>query len=213
MAYAPLRAVPARPAGPVDAAAAARALGQALPALASREADALALVAVSGRSRAEAATELGIAAGELAEALASGRKALRRSLQPLPASGWCERAERLVSDRLDGELDERGAARLDVHLRNCPRCVEHERRLVQATDALLTQAAEPASPARPSAPASPPVELTVVGPAQPLKPAAPGEMQGRAARGAGWALLIVAAMILALASLALIVAGVLGTSF
>ena len=36
-----------------------------------------------------------------------------------------------MSDRLDGALDDAGAARLDVHLRNCPRCVEHERRLIQ----------------------------------------------------------------------------------
>ena len=55
-------------------------------------------------------------------------------------SGWCERAERLISDRIDGALAERDAPRLEVHLRNCPRCVEHERRLVQATDALVASA-------------------------------------------------------------------------
>jgi hypothetical protein len=55
----------------------------------------------------------------------------------LPGSGWCERAEELISNRLDEPLADRDARRLDVHLRNCARCVEHERRLVQATDALV----------------------------------------------------------------------------
>ena len=53
-------------------------------------------------------------------------------------------------------MPERDARRLDVHLRNCPRCVEHERRLVQATDALLAGVA-PLAP-RPG-PALPPTEL------------------------------------------------------
>jgi len=55
----------------------------------------------------------------------------------LGGSGWCERAEGLISDRLDGVLADTDVRRLDVHLRNCGRCVEHERRLVQATDALV----------------------------------------------------------------------------
>jgi len=98
---------------------------------------ALALVTLAGRTRAEAAARAGVEAHELGEALARARKELRRAVQPMAASGWCERAERLISDRLDGELDEPGAARLDVHLRNCPRCVEHERRLVQAINSLV----------------------------------------------------------------------------
>ena len=147
MEHAPLRPVPTRPAGPVHPASAAGAVAAALPGLDEREARALALVALAGRPRAEVAGELGIGAHELAEALARARKALRRTLQPLRASGWCERAERHISDRLDGELEERGAARLDVHLRNCSRCVEHERRLVQATDALVVESAgAPAAP-------------------------------------------------------------------
>jgi anti-sigma factor RsiW len=44
----------------------------------------------------------------------------------------------LVSDRLDGELGAAGAARLDAHLARCPRCAEHEQRLVQAQDRLVT---------------------------------------------------------------------------
>ena len=86
-------------------------------------------------------------------ALARARKELRRSLWPLPGSGWCERAERLVSDRLDGPLDDVGAARLGVHLRNCPRCVDHERRLVQAIDGLVAGLAGEPEPPVPAAPA------------------------------------------------------------
>jgi Putative zinc-finger len=208
MERAPLRPIPARPAGPVDAVAAARALGELLPGLSPREAGAMALVALAGRSRGEAAAELGVVVSELAEGLATGRKALRRSLQPLSASGWCERAERLISDRLDDELDARGAARLDVHLRNCPRCVEHERRLVQATDALVAQAAGPGE----IGPATPAVQLTVVAPTEPPQPAEPGPTPRQVARGVTWTLLAVAAVIVALAALALIVAGMLGAS-
>jgi hypothetical protein len=210
MERAPLRPVPARPAGPVDPAVASRALGAALPELDDREAEALALVALAGRPRGEVAGELGIPADELAQALASARKALRRSLLPLTASGWCERAERLISDRLDGELGERGAARLDVHLRNCPRCVEHERRLVQATDALLASASGPPPP--PAAARTSPVELAVVAAAEPEASAqpAPARRGRQRASAAAWTLLAVVAVILAVASLALVVAGVLG---
>jgi hypothetical protein len=184
-----------------------------LPGLAARETRALALVALAGRPRAEVGGEIGIGPDELAEALASGRKALRRSLQPLTASGWCERAERLISDRLDGHLDERGAVRLDVHQRNCPRCVEHERRLVQATDMLVAEAAGAPVGMPELAPASAPVELTVVDtpePEEPAFPAPPGRSKRELASGLAWAALVAIAVILALASLALIVAGVLG---
>jgi hypothetical protein len=207
MEHAPLRPVPARPAGPIDPASASRVLAQALPELQRREAGALALVALAGRPRHEVAGELGVPADELAELLASARKALRRTLVPLTASGWCERAERLISDRLDGELDERGAARLDVHLRNCPRCVEHERRLVHATDVLVGAASEPAPP--PPAPAEPPLELTVVGGEAPAEPA-PARSRGQRASAAAWTVLVVVAVIVAVASLALAAAGVLG---
>src|SRR4051812_35192172 len=71
--------------------------------------------------------------------LYEARKALRRSIFPLSASGWCERAERLLSDRIDGALVPPGPARLDVHLRNCERCVDHERRLSQAREKLVRQ--------------------------------------------------------------------------
>ena len=138
MEHAPLRPVPARPTGPVDPAAIAAVL------TGSSEASVRALAgAMAGRPRSELAAENGVDADELGRVLAAARKALRRTVVALPGSGWCERAERLVSDRLDGELGDRGAALLDVHLRNCSRCVEHERRLVQAGDALLSTTAPP----------------------------------------------------------------------
>jgi hypothetical protein len=212
MEHAPLRPVPTRPAGPVHPASAERALVATLPDLGGREARALALVALAGRPRSEAAGELGIAPAELAEALASGRKALRRSLQPLTASGWCERAERLISDRLDGELEEPGAARLDVHLRNCPRCVEHERRLVQATDLLTAEAAGAAALPRLAVPPSAPAELAVVDVPEPEEPpaAAPSRSARQVASGVAWTVLAAVAVIVAIASLALIAAAVLG---
>ena len=88
---------------------------------------------------------LSIDESELGALLAAARKQLRQTITPLSGSGWCERAEGLISDRLDGAVGETDGRRLDVHLRNCARCVEHERRLVQATDALLAGIA----PARP----------------------------------------------------------------
>jgi Putative zinc-finger len=150
----PLRPVPRRPAGPVEPELAIRLVAERLPRLAPGPRDALALVTLAGRSREEAAARLELSPGELGAALARGRKELRRSLFPLPGSGWCERAERLISDRLDGELDDVGAARLGVHLSNCPRCVDHERRLVQSIDSLVAGLAhEPAPAEAPAAPA------------------------------------------------------------
>ena len=145
MERAPLRPVPARPAGRVDPAAAVREVTAALPALEPLEVRALALVALADRPRPEVARLLGIEEEELGALLAAARKELRQTITPLSGSGWCERAEGLISDRLDGAVGETDGRRLDVHLRNCPRCVEHERRLVQATDALLAGIA----PARP----------------------------------------------------------------
>jgi hypothetical protein len=159
MERAPLRPVPARPAGPVDPAAAIREVAAALPGLPALEVRALALVALADRPRPQVAGLLGIEERELGGLLAAARKELRQTITPLGGSGWCERAEGLISDRLDGVVGERDARRLDVHLRNCPRCVEHERRLVQATDALLAGVA-PLS-ARPG-PVAAPTELVPV---------------------------------------------------
>jgi hypothetical protein len=250
MERAPLRPVPARPAGPVDPAAAIREVVSALPALAPVEARALALVALADRPRLQVAGVLGIEEQELGALLAAARKELRQTITPLGGSGWCERAEGLISDRLDGVVLERDARRLDVHLRNCPRCVEHERRLVQATDALLAGVAPPAS--RPGD-AMPPTALVPVGddvvledehaaPAPgasaaptpdasaapgPPSSAAPGTTSGdqiaaaaevlvtartrrQLAAAVTWNALVAIALILTIASIALIVAGILG---
>ena len=137
MERAPLRPVPRRPDGPVEPSEAIAHVDAALPAVDETARAALALVEIAGRSRAEVATTRGLAGDEVADALARGRKALRRSMYPLPGSGWCERAERSISDRMDGALEPPGPARLDAHLRNCPRCVEHDLRLAQAIDALV----------------------------------------------------------------------------
>jgi trimeric autotransporter adhesin len=137
MEHAPLRPVPARPAGPVDPETALHEVGGWLPTLPPPAARALALVVLAERPRSEVAATLEVSEPELAELLASARKELRQTIVVLGGSGWCERAEGLISDRLDGVLAERNVRRLDVHLRNCSRCVEHERRLVQATDALI----------------------------------------------------------------------------
>ncbi len=146
----PLRPVPARPVAPVEPALAFQHVGERLPRLAPAERDALALVGLAGWSRADAAAQLGIAPAELARRLASARKALRQTLERLPGDGLCKRAERLISDRWDGDLDSRSAARLDAHLRSCDRCVIHERRLLQAHDQLVTSLAPPPPPAVPA---------------------------------------------------------------
>jgi len=137
MEHAPLRPVPARPAGPIDPTPAMREVEGWLPTLPPLAARALALVVLAERPRAEVAETLRVSDVQLGALMASARKELRQTIVVLGGSGWCERAERLISNRLDGALADRDARRLDVHLRNCARCVEHERRLVQATDALV----------------------------------------------------------------------------
>jgi hypothetical protein len=134
-----LRPVPLRPVGPVDPAEAVAHVLGALPDLSEDAARALSLIEIAGRTRDKAVEEMAVSADALAELLYSARKALRRSMFPLSASGWCERAERLLSDRIDGVLTPPGPARLDVHLRNCERCVDHERRLSQAREKLVRE--------------------------------------------------------------------------
>ena len=162
---------------------------------------------------------LGIDEEALAASLARARKELRRTLASLPGSGWCERGERLISDRIDGALAQRDEARLDVHLRNCPRCVEHERRLVHATDALVAGAAPAPAPSAPALvpdvePAAPP-ELAAI---EPKMSEAPEVLPLRRPRrelasAVSWNVLIAIAIVLALASLALALAGALGAQF
>jgi putative zinc finger protein len=134
-----LRPVPLRPVGPVDPSEALAHVLGALPDLSEDAARALSLIEIAGRTRDTALEEMQISGELLAELLYSARKALRRSIFPLSASGWCERAERLLSDRIDGALVPPGPARLDVHLRNCERCEDHQRKLVQAREQLVRE--------------------------------------------------------------------------
>src|SRR3954447_24971045 len=163
-----LRPVPLRPVGPVDPAEALAHVLGALPDLSQDAARALSLIEIAGRTRDRAVAEMEISAEVLAELLYSARKALRRSIFPLSASGWCERAERLLSDRIDGVLVPPGPARLDVHLRNCERCVDHERRLSQAREKLVREfidlhpESEGAGPAARPAAALPVVEPVAI---------------------------------------------------
>jgi Putative zinc-finger len=146
MERAALRPVPQRPSGPVDPGQALSHVETTLPAIDPVARQALALVDLVGRTRPEVCAETGIAGPDLADALARARKALRRVAFPLPGSGWCERAERLLSDELDGALGDPGPRRLAAHLANCERCVEHERRLWQARDQLVTSFEEARAP-------------------------------------------------------------------
>jgi hypothetical protein len=214
MERAPLRPVPGRPSGPVPDADAVTLVAAGLPALAERDRTALALVALAGTARPAVAMRLGVAEEELAESLARARKELRRTLAALPGSGWCERSERLISDRIDGALAERDEARLDVHLRNCPRCVEHERRLVQATDALVGGVAPVPSAPAPAAKPAAKRELAKVEPiVRPPETTPARRSPSQLASAIGWNALLVVAIVLALASLALALAGALGAQF
>src|SRR5215212_3521279 len=112
MEHAPLRPVPARPAGPIDAATALREVGSWLPALEPDAMRALALVVLAERPRAAVARALGVSEEEVAKLLAAARKELRQTVVTLGGSGWCERAETLISDRLDGALAGRDVRRL-----------------------------------------------------------------------------------------------------
>ena len=188
MERASLRPVPQRPSGPVEPAEAVAHVTATLPALDEAAAQALALVDLVGRTRPQLSAETGIAPDELAEALARARKALRRASFPLPGSGWCERAERLLSDELDGELAEPGPRRLTAHLANCDRCVEHERRLWQARDQLVAGFEEarapvpaPEPPAVADEPDPEPVEMP-----DPDPPAALRRRRPSASPSSGW---------------------------
>jgi hypothetical protein len=196
MDHAPLRPVPTRPSGPVSDPDAVRQVAASVPDADERDGLALALVALAGHSRGEVARRLGVDDEELATTLARARKALRRTVQALPGSGWCERAERLISDRIDGPLSDRDDGRLAAHLRNCPRCVEHERRLVQATDALVARL--PTAPTAPYlAPAPEPAEVQP----EDLEPEAQPDSV------AGWYAFIVASLRLAVAAIVAVMAG------
>jgi putative zinc finger protein len=187
METAAVRAVPLRPPGPVAPEDAARYVADALPGLDDEAHRALALAELAGKQRAAVAAELGLSAEATAAALARARKALRRSMFPLSASGWCERAERLISDRLDGELTDRGRRRLEAHLENCDRCVEHERALGQARETLVRRFVELQPEAEPEPSTAPELRVVETPPAPaPAQPARVARAHGRGASGAAW---------------------------
>jgi hypothetical protein len=173
MEQASLRPVPLRPPGPVDPAEASAHVISALPALDEPAARALALVEIAGRSRDQVAGDIEFTPEALATALTRARKELRRTIFPLSASGWCERAETLISDRIDGVLTPPGPARLEAHLRNCDRCVEHDRRLAQARDTLVRDFID----AHPHAEIEKPAALRVVSPQISAVPEPPPERE------------------------------------
>jgi hypothetical protein len=197
--HAPLRPVPLSPAGPVDPDRAASHVSALLPGVPAPHARAFALVLLAGRNRAQAAAETGLSDAEIGRALATARTAVRRSVRPLEGSGWCRRAEALVSDRLDGVLSGADATRLDVHLRNCPRCVEHERRLIQGQNGVI--AAFGRDPTE-----GPPAELTLVPDAPADEPVPRPQLTSLVAVSSGVlivlsSLLVIAAIVFALVAL------------
>ena len=231
MEHAPLRPVPSRPPGPVDPATAVNEVWSWLPELDEPAARALALVVLAERPRAEAAVSLSVSGDELGRLLAGARKELRQTVVTLGGSGWCERAEGLISDRLDGVLADTDVRRLDVHLRNCSRCVEHERRLVQATDALVIGlGGRPAPSAGAPAPlveaprADDITEESAPAPAPPAPVAAPTENQiaaaaevlvtkrtrGQIAAAVVWNSMIAISILLALVTIGVTIIGILG---
>jgi hypothetical protein len=215
----------------VDPATALNEVWSWLPELDEPAARALALVVLAERSRAEVAVSLGVPGHELGRLLASARKELRQTLVTLGGSGWCERAEGLISDRLDGVLADTDVRRLDVHLRNCSRCVEHERRLVQATDALVIglggrpapsagappplveapraddSSAESAPEPAPAAPVAAPTENQIAAAAEVL---VTKRTRGQIAAAVVWNSMIAIAILLALVTIGVTIIGILG---
>jgi hypothetical protein len=204
----PLRSVPGRLPGPVNPVHALAQVQVTLPELGSAAQRALAVVDLGGLSRAEAAGELELSEAELSRVLATARKALRRTLASLPSDGWCERAERLISDRLDDALAPNGRARLDAHLSSCERCVAHERKLIQAHDLLVESYLAAHAPPRPrevAVEAAPPAaELRVI----PASPAEPEPSEGEHVTVA-WYVAYGIAVLAVVALIALIVAGLI----
>ena len=150
---------------------------ETVPELPATERRVLALLELAGADRAAVAADTGLAAGELRPAAARARKALRRTRAPLGSGARCERAEQLISERLDGVALQRPERKwLEVHLARCPRCIEHAAALDEARAALRASFAEaPRAAERPAPPPANPIpdraKLRVV-PAPPALPPA-----------------------------------------
>src|SRR5439155_10619687 len=143
---------PARSAAARDRAE--RVVFDALPELDAVPRRALALAVLAEVPRAGIASEIGLAGTELSAALARARKALRRTRAELGSGGRCERAERALSDRLDGALAPLEERFLDAHLARCARCRMHEGELAAALEELRAGFAAPAE--TPAVEAAPP---------------------------------------------------------
>src|SRR3954471_1944451 len=144
---------------------------------------------LAGVPRAGIASELGLAGAELSAVLATARKALRRTRAELPSGGRCERAERALSDRLDGATSAMDERFLEAHLTRCARCRTHELELTGALEELRAELAAQAKrveepprahlrivPPRPLLPAAAqpePEPPTVVGEPEPVVPTPP----------------------------------------
>jgi len=101
---------------------------------------------LAGVPRAGIASELGLAGAELSAVLATARKSLRRTRAELPSGGRCERAERALSDRLDGATSAMDERFLEAHLTRCARCRTHELELTAALDELRAELVAQAKP-------------------------------------------------------------------
>lgn len=108
-----------------------------LPDLPAVERRVLALLELADGDRAAAGADTGLDDTALRFAAKRARKALRRESAPLSAGARCERAELLISDRLDAPLPRDDRRWLEVHLGRCPRCAEHQRLLAAAREELL----------------------------------------------------------------------------
>ncbi len=150
-----------------------RVVFEALPELDAVPRRALALAVLADVPRAGIASEVGLGGAELSTALAGARKALRRTRTELGSGGRCERAERAVSDRLDGVLSPMDERFLTAHLARCSRCRTHESELMTALGQLRATFAVPLEPAAPAAEEPPPprARLRVVPPVPALPPA------------------------------------------
>ena len=149
------------------------------------------------QARPQVALRLGIDEAALAECLARARKELRRTLAPLPGSGWCERAERQISDRMDGALADATRRASTSTCATARAASSTSAAWLQATDALVAGVA--------AAPSAPAVPLPAAEPSE-AKPAA-SRLAGAGRRPAAlaacppvaWNVLLVIAIVLALA--------------
>jgi Putative zinc-finger len=126
---------------------------------------------LAGVPRAGVASELGLAGAELSAVLASARKSLRRTRAELPSAGRCERAERVLSDRLDGATSAMDERFLDAHLARCARCRTHQHELTAALEELHAELVAEAKPVEEPRRA----HLRIVPPRPLLPPPAPPE--------------------------------------